>query len=99
MQLQLPCNDFDQQRTVKPFAIEKKEHADSALLCLFLTFHWLVAWKQEPRLGWKASSSSPFLLLLVLGPFSIFVGVSSIEHVSFLALTTFAKLWLEFPDA
>ena len=76
-----------------------KEHADSALLCLFLTFHWLVAWKQEPRQGWKASFSSSFLLLLVLGPFYILVGVSSIEHVSFLALTTFAKLWLEFPDA
>ena len=35
-----------------------KEHAESALLCLLLTFHWLVAWKQEPHQGWKASSSS-----------------------------------------
>ena len=79
-----------------------KEHADSALLCLLLTFHWLVAWKQEPHQGWKASSSSFFLLLLVLGPFSILVGgVSNFqaENMLVLALTTFAKLWLEFPDA
>ena len=76
-----------------------KEHADSALLCLFLTFHWLVAWKQEPHQGWKASSSSPFLLLPLLYSCWWCFKLSSIEHVSFLALTTFAKLWLEFPDA
>ena len=62
-----------------------------------------LACRMEARAPPRLESIFFFFFLVAPRPLLYFLcwffKLSSREHVSFLALTTFAKLWLEFPDA